>query len=368
MARGDSLLRQWQLLNFLQKSRRGMSLRDLSALAGYSERTIQRDLKLLADAGFPVTHETNDYGKRFWRLPADFLHREGLVLSVTEAVGLYFARQLLSPLQGTEFAEGLDSIIGKIRGMLPETALDHFKALTGLILVRGKGQTDYSRHKQTIQALSNAVRTQRIALVTYKSVWRGETYEAAVHPYGMVYFEGDLYMVGHSERAREIRLFKIARVLGVEMTNIRFHRPAHFSLDELFQGSFGIMPTEGQEREVIAEFHPRVAVLIEERQWHPSQKLERTDAGWLRAIYLLKNTTEFKRWILGFGPYARVLQPPSLRRELAETLKAAIAIYEDSELLPAIVPKVPLVNRRKSVPSSDGAGSERNRKLPARAV
>jgi len=51
MGRGDSLLRQWQLLNILQKSRRGITLRDL---AGYSERTIQRDLKLLGGvSGLP---------------------------------------------------------------------------------------------------------------------------------------------------------------------------------------------------------------------------------------------------------------------------------------------------------------------------
>ncbi len=327
MARGESLLRQWQLLNFLQRNRRGITLGDLSGLSGYSERTIQRDLKLLSEAGFPVSHQTNDYGKRFWRLPPDFLRREGLVLSLTEAIALYFARQLLSPLQGTEFAEGLDSVITKIRSMLPETALDHFKELSGLILVRGKGRADYARHKKTIQAFSEAVRTRRVARVTYRSVWRGETYTADVHPYGLVYFEGDLYLVAHSERSQGIRVFKITRVLGVELTPARFSRPAHFSLEEHFHGSFGIMPPDGQETEVLVEFHPKVSALIEERQWHPSQQLQKTDSGWLRASYRLSNTAEFRRWILGFGAHARVLRPAALRRAIAEALTAALAAY-----------------------------------------
>jgi len=88
MARGESLLRQWKLLKILQSRRVGMSLRDLAALAGYTERTIQRDLRLLREAGFPVTHNDDEFGKRFWRLPSQFLEREGIVLSVTEAVSL----------------------------------------------------------------------------------------------------------------------------------------------------------------------------------------------------------------------------------------------------------------------------------------
>jgi len=359
MGRGDSLLRQWQLLNILQKSRRGITLRDLGALAGYSERTIQRDLRLLGEAGFPVYHEANDYGKRFWRLPVDFMHREGLVLSITEAIALYFARQLLLPLRGTELSEGLDSVIDKIRTLLPDSALDHFKDLSGLILVRGRGQVDYARHRQTIQAFSAAVRGQRIARVTYKSVWRGETYRTNVHPYGLVYFEGDLYVVGHSERSQGMRVFKIPRVLEVELTTERFHRPAHFSLEEHFQGSFGIMPPEGQECEVVVEFHPTVAMLVEEREWHPSQRLERTESGWLRASYRLRNTAEFRRWVLGFGQQARVLRPAALRREIAEFLIAAAAVYSDDMKLAAVSSAT--LDRRSSV-AEKGDDRPRRRK------
>ncbi|HOB75493.1 MAG TPA: transcriptional regulator [Phycisphaerae bacterium] len=344
MGRGDSLLRQWQLLNFLQKNRRGITLRDLADLSGYSARTIQRDLKLLSDAGFPVSHETNDYGKRFWRLPPDFLHREGLVLSITEAVALYFARQLLSPLQGTEFAHGLDSVISKIRAMLPETALDYFQELSGLILVRGQGRADYARHKHTIQAFSQAIRTRSVVRITYKAVWRGETYTTEVHPYGLVYFEGDLYVVGHSERSRAMRVFKITRTLHVEVTRTRFQRPTTFSLEEYFHGSFGIMPSGAHETQVVVEFHPQIAPLIEERQWHPSQRFERTDSGWVRISLRLRNTLEFKRWVLGFGHQARVIHPPALRKEIAEALSAALALYREPSLCTPPARRKPAIN------------------------
>jgi len=326
MARGESLLRQWKLLNILQSRRTGISLRDLAGLTGYSQRTIQRDLRLLAEAGFPVCYEPDEFGKRFWRLPNRFLEREGLVLSVTEAISLYLARQLLAPLAGTLLAEGLDSLLDKIRSLLPEAALEHFHEIGGLILVRSAGQTDYRKHRSIIGIFAEAIRSRRIVQTTYRSVWRAEKYTTGVHPYGLVYFEGDLYVVGYSERSEAVRVFKVLRILQAELTARRFQRPAGFSLEEHFHGSFGIMQPEKEVRVVVA-FDPRVAALVEERQWHPSQQLERRKDGRLIATYRLSSTVEFTRWILGFGPRAEVLEPASLRRELHCQLREAAAQY-----------------------------------------
>ncbi|MGB9626851.1 MAG: helix-turn-helix transcriptional regulator [Phycisphaerae bacterium] len=328
MARGESLLRQWKLLKILQSRRVGISLRDLAGLAGYTERTIQRDLRLLREAGFPVTHNDDEFGKRFWRLPSQFLEREGIVLSVTEAVSLYFARELLAPLSGTSLAEGLDSVIGKIRALLPQTALEHFAELGERILVRMPGQTDYRRHKQTVSILSEAVQTDQVVEITYRSVWRGERYTAAVHPYGLVYFEGDLYLVGYSERSRAVRVFKVPRILEARRTATRFRRPAGFSLESQFHGSFGIMQPRGGEIEAVVEFDPSVAAIIEERQWHPSQKLTAGPDGKLVASYRLGNTVEFERWIMSFGPRARILRPQSLRNTIRNNLLAAAEAYQ----------------------------------------
>lgn len=327
MARGESLLRQWKLLKILQSRRMGTSLRDLADLAGYNERTIQRDLRLLIEAGFPVAHTNDEFGKRFWRLPSQFLEREGTVLSLTEAVSLYFAKELLTPLTGTSLADGLDSVIDKIRTMLPQTALEHFAELGERILVRSPGQTDYRKHKQTISVISEAVQTDRVIQIAYRSVWRGDKYTVAVHPYGLVYFEGDLYLVGYSERSKAVRVFKITRILDAKKTAAGFRRPEGFSLDEHFHGSFGIMQSGDGEIEAVVEFDPAIGAIIEERQWHPSQRLRTGADGKLVATYRLTNTVEFERWIMSFGPHARVLKPAALSKRIRGMLLAAAEAY-----------------------------------------
>lgn len=328
MARGESVARQWQLLNILQARRQGASLRDLAQQAGYAARTIQRDLKILTNAGFPIAYEENEFGKRLWRLPAKFLDGGGFVLSVTEAISLHFASRVLAPLAGTTLADGLGSVLRKIRGRLSDEALDHFRGLGEVVLVRSTGRTDHRRHKATIAALSQAVRECRPVELTYRKAWQSPTtYSTIMRPYRLVYFDGDLYVVGYSERAKDIRVFKIMRILAAKLGAGTFRPPADFSLDEHFGGSFGIMHARGLDCDVVVEFAPEVAILIEERQWHPSQKLQRRPDGVIVATYRLRDTVEFKRWLLGFGPHAVVRRPAQLRKEICDTLTAAASRY-----------------------------------------
>jgi predicted DNA-binding transcriptional regulator YafY len=61
--------------------------------------------------------------------------------------------------------------------------------------------------------------------------------------------------------------------------------------------------------------------------WHPSQKIEQQNNGQLTVSYQVAGTSEIKRWILGFGPLAEVLEPESLRREIASESARLASLY-----------------------------------------
>ena len=63
MARGEVILRQWNLLKTLQTRGEGIPLRELAEQFEVSERTIQRDFEILQELGFPIGHEEDEYGK-----------------------------------------------------------------------------------------------------------------------------------------------------------------------------------------------------------------------------------------------------------------------------------------------------------------
>ncbi len=340
MARGGQIHRHLNLLRTLQTRGVGIPLAQLAQDFEVSDRTIQRDLELLQELGFPVAYEEDAYGKRFWKMPNDFFRAGSLALSLTEALSLHLAERLCAALAGTHFAEGLDSILAKIRSLIPSQAAAYFTEASGTLHVRPFASTDYSGHRDVIRMLDEGIRDDRSVEITYRSLWRGDEYTTLYDPYGLVLHLDDLFLVGRSRRANALRVFKVTRILSARSTREVFERPEDFDLGSLFQTSFGIIQSDATPIEIVVQFNGVAAAVVEERIWHDSQRLEwlpnepglfapgdhGPDA--LIATFRLAEVLEFKRWMKGFGDQAVVLKPDWLRDQVHEELAAAARRYE----------------------------------------
>jgi predicted DNA-binding transcriptional regulator YafY len=231
-------------------------------------------------------------------------------------------------------------VLDKVRSLLPARALDYFRELDETVYVRRVGLTDYAQHAETIRILTEAARASRSVEIRYHSLWRRDEYTTRYDPYGLVFHEGDLFVVGFSHKAGAVRIFKVTRVLSAELTAEPFDRPLGFSLESHFRNTFGIVRSGGKPVEVLVRFTGPVAALVEERLWHETQKLEWLPPGStlfeempeepdaLLATFRLSDFVELKRWLKGFGEHAEVLKPQSLRREMREELLAAARRYQ----------------------------------------
>ena len=101
-----------------------------------------------------------------------------------------------------------------------------------------------------------------------------------------------------------------------------------FSIGSYLEQSFGIFarPTKTKHTIRIA-FDSFAAPLVQERQWHPSQKITQLRNGGIELSLTLGNLEEVERWILSWGPHARVLAPPDLTERIAKTISALAGIY-----------------------------------------
>lgn len=344
MARGDQLVRQWELLRALQTRGEGIPLRELADRFAVSERTLQRDFEILEELGFPIEHDADEHGKRYWRMPHDYFRSGPFVIGLTEALSLHLAESLLTPLAGTHLADGLQTLLDKIRRLLPRQAVEHFAAIDEVLHVRRTGWTDYSRKAEIIRVLEAGARQQTSAEITYRALWRGEEYTTAIDPYGVVCYDADLFVVGHSHRAAALRIFKVSRIVSARPLAQSFVRPEDFQLEEQFRSSFGIIHAKGEPIEIAVRFRGTGASLVEERVWHESQRLlwlddeeeslfgeESSGPEGLIASFKLSDVTEFKRWILGFGSSAEVIRPAWLRAEVAAELSSAAGAYRTPE-------------------------------------
>ena len=80
-------------------------------------------------------------------------------------------------------------------------------------------------------------------------------------------------------------------------------------------------------RRVELEFAARVAPYVKERRWHASQKIKAQPDGALRLSLRVCDDWSLRSWILGFGPFVRVLSPSKLAEEILDELEEARTLY-----------------------------------------
>jgi predicted DNA-binding transcriptional regulator YafY len=321
--RGDQLARQWQLVQRLAKSRAGVHIDALAEEVGCTRRTVYRDLEALGFAGFPVTSGRRD-GRTYYRF-IDTYRLGDVPFTADEVLALAFGEDLLRTLEGTVFHDSIRSALAKIRaGLGPELA-DYLARLGQAFRVLPGPHKNYARFRDTIRVLNESVLARRTVRMRYRTGRTGQTSTRDLDPYRVWYRSGGLYVVGLDHRSGEIRTFAVDRIGTLEATGRRFRVRDGFDFDAYIGGSFGVVAEPALP--VRIRFEGPAANYVEERSWHPSQHLARGSDGRLELSMQVGGSAELRAWILSFGAGAEVLEPESLRSEVAGDLESALARY-----------------------------------------
>ncbi|MBN1588969.1 MAG: transcriptional regulator [Pirellulales bacterium] len=325
MAAESPLVRQWRLLRTLSARRYGVTVKEMAEESGTSQKTIRRDLDMLSNAGFPLIEQKGAHGRKTWRLGPS-ADRPELSFTFDEAIALYLAQHLLEPLAGTPFWHAAQGAFKKIRASFGTEVLKYAERFGGMFHHTTVGASDYSRKAELIDRLMIGIEDRHAVFITYQSLRSTEPITYDIWPLGLPYHHGSLYLVGHSCQHDEIRHWKIDRLEDVELTSFPFQPPKDFDLKQHLARSFGIFHGDGDVH-VVVRFSPEVARYVGESRWHESQRLTEQGDGSLLAEFDLSNTEEIKRWLLGFGRHAEVIEPEELRGEIVEEFVAAMSVY-----------------------------------------
>ena len=322
--------RQWHILIALMSRRMGMTIKELAEEVSVDDRTIRRDLNALRKANFPLEERITAHGCKHWKI-IDGGANVPIHFNWSEAVALYLGRRLLDPLAGTNFWTSAQSAFSKIRAMLGEAALAQLSKVEKTFLQTMPGVSDYSSKSELIDLLRLAIEDHKIAWVAYQSERATEPVSLEMYPYGIAYHKGSLYLVAFSCEHNMIRHFKIDRVTVVDVQTLQFSPDPDFSLEKHFANSFGIYQSDeqsSQPKKIRIRFNSEAARYVQEKTWHPSQKLSKEKDGSVVLEVRLNDTHEIKAWALSFGPKATVLEPKSLRDEVVSDVEATLNGYE----------------------------------------
>ena len=326
MPRGTEVVRQWNLLQTIDAARHGATVADLAKQVGVTKRTIWRDLVALQEAGFPLVDEKAQ-GTTRWKMS-----REGFKplidrgLSLTQLCALYFSRSLVEVLAGTPFHDELKGVFDQFEQALPPRMRAFLDRLPGVLKAKpGPAKRhDEARQHETIARLLDATLHHRRVAMRYHSFSSQRTKDYTVDPYRIVYAEGGLYLFAYVPEYGQVRTFATERIKTLTLLEESFEGPKEME-SEAFPHSLGA--NTGTPQRIELEFAARVAPYVKERRWHTSQKIAMQADGSLRMSLRVCDDWSLRSWILGFGPFVRVVSPAAIAEEILDELEAARTLY-----------------------------------------
>lgn len=286
-----------------------------------SVKTIQRDLdymryQLNAPLEYSAKHRGYFYTEQNFKLPA-------LSMKESELFGMYLSEKLLNQYEGTPIYASLCSVFKKIEQSLPsKISLDPATGQDKITVFPPFSTTVVPEVWETILS---CLRTSEQVRLQYKTPGK-KPVPRELDPYHGVRYEGDWYVIGYCHLRQAIRTFSMSRILSARKTGKTFEIPEDFDFNKLSGSHFGIH-WSNRETRVKIQFSKRVADYVQERIWHPSQKIETAAGGTVLLSLSVNHLLELKRWILSWGEDAQVLEPASFVQEIEESLATTLHHY-----------------------------------------
>jgi predicted DNA-binding transcriptional regulator YafY len=327
----------------------GLTLDDLASALRITTRSVRRYLRELSLIREIESIPLQPGGAHVWRIkPSD--RGRTVALRRTQAYGLLATRRIFDVLKGSALFDEIDLALRQVEqiarrpaarpGARPEASGDtRIEERFAFVPALAPANLDRSEDvDEAFQALSEL----RVLRFRYrdreardgrdgKERRDGRAAAVTAHPYALVLHPGGLTCVAHDVDRGETRGFAFERMSELQSSaEERFELPADFSLNEWLQGDFGVGRAPRALR-MLVEFDPPAAEAVRARRVHPSQKVAVAADGRVRASLTVPQSPDVvervRRWLLGFGASARVLEPRELADEIARELRRAAERY-----------------------------------------
>jgi proteasome accessory factor C len=296
-------------------ARRVVGLADTAATFGMTERELIDDLNL---AWCVELRAPEPY------CPIDLSYEDGeisisqaesiarpLRLAADEASALLVALRMLAEAGGD--GDAVARLIAKI-----EDAAGAAGAASAQVAIK----IENPNARGMAATLSGALAAGKRVHLRHYVQKRDEATERDVDPMRLLVVDGRTYLEGWCRRAEGVRLFRLDRMLSVDVLDLPAEVPDSAEPVDVDAGLFRASPSDVL---VELEFGPSARWFAESYQCETWTEL---GEGRLRIGLRTPDTAWLRRRVLQFGEDARVVSPPELADEVRSAAAAALAQYE----------------------------------------
>jgi len=265
-----------------------------------SVRTIQRDLKLLKQSGFPL----KETGKGIYQLDKSLL-KDYAFFDETELALICALKSLISQL-GTPFEKAVNTVFSKLYYHSPSVPV--FIKMDKPIDLEG------TLFKKIVKAIQN----KRQVSFEYEVF---SPYQVKLEPYKIACFDGFWYLIGKDSEDKEIKRYALDKIKKFKVLRKHFVRVPSV-LDEILRNSANIWFSAERNIKVVVLVDKECATYFKRRQMFPTQKIEEEKPdGSLVISFWVGNFGEIINILKSWLPSIKVLAPEELKEELLKQVK-----------------------------------------------
>jgi proteasome accessory factor C len=299
-------------------SRKSVGLAETAAAFGVTERELVDDLNLLwcvelraPDPYCPI--DLSYEGGEIVVSQAESMARP-LRLAVDEASALLVALRMLAEVPGEKDRPALSRLIAKLEAAAGEAASASAQ-VSVQVDIPDEGAEAYAAQ---IRAAQTAGRRLHLR---YYVPGRDEATERDVDPMRLLVVQGRPYLEGWCLRAEAMRLFRLDRVLSLEVLDVPSAPPEQAEPVDVDQGLFRPSPDDVS---VVLELSVAGRWVAE---YYSCESVSDLEDGRLRVVLRTRDTGLARRLALRLGEDGRVISPSSLVAEVRQAATAALANY-----------------------------------------
>ncbi len=302
-------------LVMLLQSRRVITAAEMASHFEITERTVYRDIAALGEGGVPIVGEPGvGYSlMRGYQLPP-------VMFSPSEAFALVTGGLLAESMTDDSVREALRTSLGKLTAVLPGELQDRVHRLQDAMRVTRQkpvaGPVPLSR-------IQMGMAEGKVMTLNYLGASRGEPTAREIEPLGLVYYLDHWHLIAWCRLRSDVRDFRVDRIVACTVEHEPTPPRPDFDLADYLSRCLGPDTTT----EAIVEFHPRLMDSVR-RNWGPMLLEEKAVEGGVRVKLSIGESPYFARWLLSFGDKVKIIEPESLRLDLLNEARAAIAHHE----------------------------------------
>jgi len=274
-------------------------------------RTIQRDLQLLKESGFPI----REIQRGSYQLSKDLIKNLevfdetelALIVALKHLVG-----QLGKPFQ--EAAEGvLDRLYDCVAGMPVFVKIDDAVPLDSVLL----------------NGIVRAIREKKQVTFQYTT---GQTvsHPVKLEPYRVVYFGGFWYLIGNEPSTGILKRYALDKIVDFRLSRTVFEGVPE-NLDSILEGSANIWFSEERHLEITVLVNSQVSHYFKRRKMFPTQEIkEEKPDGSLVVSYRVGHYEAIRSIIKSWIPNIFIVAPEEFKKDMLADVKKWLERQERS--------------------------------------